>query len=109
MDVNVSYSPEMDSTMEKQLKETFDYSADDARFMQMAIDLSVENVDTGGGPFGAVIVRDGEMIATGTNRVVPNADPTAYAERSIRCEHFMRDEALAAFRKWEAKDDKVRY
>ena len=32
-----------------------------------------------------------------------------YAERSIRCEHFMRDEALAAFRKWEAKDDKVRY
>ena len=31
--------------MEKQLKETFNYSADDARFMQMAIDLSVENVD----------------------------------------------------------------
>ena len=167
--------------MEKQLKETFNYSAEDARFMQMAIDLSVENVDTGGGPFGAVIVRDGEVIATGTNRVVPNADPTAhaevtairnacarlgtyqltgctvysscepcpmclsalywagvsricygntkddakaiafddsfiydqlelsYAERSIRCEHFMRDEALAAFRKWEEKADKVRY
>ena len=66
--------------MEKQLKETFNYSAEDARFMQMAIDLSVENVDTGGGPFGAVIVRDGEVIATGTNRVVPNADPTAHAE-----------------------------
>jgi tRNA(Arg) A34 adenosine deaminase TadA len=32
-----------------------------------------------------------------------------YAERSIPCEHFMRDEALAAFRKWDAKDDKVRY
>ena len=167
--------------MEKQLKETFNYSADDARFMQMAIDLSVENIDTGGGPFGAVVVRDGEVIATGTNRVVPNADPTAhaevtairnacaklgtfqltgctvdsscepcpmclsalywagvsricygntkddakaisfddsfiydqlelsYAERSIPCEHFMRDEALAAFRKWDAKDDKVRY
>lgn len=66
--------------MEKQLKETFNYSADDARFMQMAIDLSVDNIDTGGGPFGAVIVRDGEVIATGTNRVVPNADPTAHAE-----------------------------
>lgn len=167
--------------MEKQLKETFNYSADDARFMQMAIDLSVDNIDTGGGPFGAVIVRDGEVIATGTNRVVPNADPTAhaevtairnacaklgtfqltgctvysscepcpmclsalywvgvsricygntkddakaisfddsfiydqlelpYAERSIPCKHFMRDEALAAFRKWDEKDDKVRY
>ncbi|MBR2962447.1 MAG: hypothetical protein IKC42_05445, partial [Alistipes sp.] len=42
---------------------------DDRRFMQMAIDLSIENVANGGGPFGAVIVRDGEVIATGTNRV----------------------------------------
>ena len=41
--------------MEKTLKETFDYSAEDAKFMQMAIDLSVENIDSGGGPFGAVI------------------------------------------------------
>ena len=32
-----------------------------------------------------------------------------YAERSIQCEHFMRDEAQAAFRKWDAKADKVRY
>lgn len=32
-----------------------------------------------------------------------------YEERSIECKHFMRDEALAAFRKWEEKDDKVRY
>ena len=149
--------------------------------MQMAIDLSVENVANGGGPFGAVIVRGGEVLATGTNRVTANNDPTAhaevsaireacakignfklegatiytscepcpmclsaiywagisrifygntkadaksvnfddsfiydqialpYAERSIRCEHFMRDEALAAFRKWEEKADKVRY
>lgn len=163
------------------LKETTAYSADDAKFMQQAIELSIENIDNGGGPFGAVIVRDGEVIATGTNRVVPNSDPTAhaevtairnacaklgtfeltdctvytscepcpmclaalywagvkricygntkndardiefddsfiydqfelnYAERSIKCEHFMRDEALAAFRKWEEKKDKVRY
>jgi tRNA(Arg) A34 adenosine deaminase TadA len=48
--------------------------------MQMAIDLSVDNIDPGGGPFGAVIVRDGEVISTGTNRVVPNSDPTAHAE-----------------------------
>jgi tRNA(Arg) A34 adenosine deaminase TadA len=167
--------------MKKYLKETTSYSAEDARFMQMAIDLSIENIDTGGGPFGAVIVRDGEVIATGANRVVPNADPTAhaevmairnactklgtfqlndctiysscepcpmclsalywagvkricygntkddakaidfddsfiydqldlsYADRSIKCEHFMRDNALAAFRKWDEKEDKVRY
>ena len=167
--------------MKKYLKETTSYSAEDAKFMQMAIDLSIENIDTGGGPFGAVIVRDGEVIATGANRVVPNADPTAhaevmairnactklgtflltdctiysscepcpmclsalywagvkricygntkddakaidfddsfiydqldlsYADRSIKCEHFMRDNALAAFRKWDEKKDKVRY
>ena len=163
------------------LPERTDYSADDARFMQMAIDLSVRNVDNGGGPFGAVIVRDGEVIATGCTRVVPNNDPTAHAEvsaireacrktgdfkldgctiytscepcpmclsaiywagigrvcygntktdakaidfddsfiydelaldydrRSVHCEHFMRDAALEAFRKWESKPDKVEY
>ncbi len=62
------------------LPETNNYSADDARFMEMAIKLSDENVDNGGGPFGAVIVRGNEIIATGTNRVVPNSDPTAHAE-----------------------------
>ena len=149
--------------------------------MNLAINLSIENVDNGGGPFGAVIVRDGEVIATGTNRVVPNNDPTAhaevlairnacarlgtfqlkgctvysscepcpmclsalywagvsricygntkddakaidfddsfiydqlelgYAERSIKREHFMRSDALRAFRKWEEKEDKVEY
>ena len=68
------------SMSSKCLKETADYSAEDARYMEMAINLSIENIDTGGGPFGAVIVRDGEVIATGTNRVVPNSDPTAHAE-----------------------------
>lgn len=58
------------------------FTADDRRFMQMAIDLSVENVANGGGPFGAVIVRDGEVIATGVNRVTATNDPTAHAEVS---------------------------
>ena len=165
----------------KILAETTDFSVEDRKFMQMAIDLSVANIDTGGGPFGAVVVRDGEVIATGANRVTPNNDPTAHAEvsairaacsalntfkldgctvysscepcpmclsalywagvericygntksdakdisfddsfiydqldlnyeeRSIKCEHFMREEALAAFRKWEEKEDKIRY
>ena len=153
----------------------------DRHFMQMAIELSVENVANGGGPFGAVIVRNGEVVATGTNRVTANNDPTAHAEvsairaacskeqnfklegctcytscepcpmclsalywagiericyantkrdaaaidfddsfiydqlrldydrRSIRCEHFMRNEALEAFRMWSDKADKVEY
>ncbi len=169
------------NTADKCLRETADYSAEDAKFMEMAINLSIDNIDSGGGPFGAVIVKDGEVIATGANRVVPNTDPTAHAEvmairnacaklgtfqltgctiysscepcpmclsaiywagidrlcygntkddakainfddsfiydqlelryedRSIRYEHFMRSDALRAFRKWDEKEDKVEY
>lgn len=165
----------------KSLDEIKDYSAEDAKFMQMAIDLSVDNVDNGGGPFGAVIVKDGKVLSSGVNRVVPNNDPTAHAEvsairqacgslktyklegctiysscepcpmclsaiywagikrlcygntkadakaidfddsfiydqldldydqRSIKCEHFMRNAAQKAFRKWTEKSDKVPY
>ena len=50
--------------------------------MRQAIDLSIENVRNGGGPFGAVIVRNGEVVATGVNNVVPHCDPTAHAEVS---------------------------
>lgn len=163
------------------LAESHNFSEQDARFMRMAIEIADRNVDNGGGPFGAVIVRQGEVIATGANRVVPSCDPTAHAEvsaireackklgdfklngctvysscepcpmclsalywagvericygntkadakainfddsfiydqleldydrRSIRCEHFLRDEALGSFRKWAAKEDKVAY
>ncbi|MEE1167952.1 MAG: nucleoside deaminase [Alistipes sp.] len=156
-------------------------SAEDRAFMQRAIDLSIRNIEEGGGPFGAVIVRDGEVVAEGANRVVPNNDPTAHAEmvairnacrelstfdlsgctvytscepcpmclsalywagiericyantkrdaaaidfddsfiydqlrldydrRSIHCEHFMRREALEAFKNWRDKVDKVEY
>lgn len=59
-----------------------DITEKDKSFMQQAIDLSVENVANGGGPFGAVIVRDDKVIATGTNRVTANNDPTAHAEVS---------------------------
>ena len=54
----------------------------DKVFMRQAIRLADDNVDHGGGPFGAVIVKDGEVIAGGCNRVVPNNDPTAHAEVS---------------------------
>jgi tRNA(Arg) A34 adenosine deaminase TadA len=48
--------------------------------MRLAIDLSVENVANGGGPFGAVIARGDELIATGVNNVTRQNDPTAHAE-----------------------------
>ncbi len=50
-------------------------------FMVRAIRLSIENVTSGhGGPFGAVIVRDGKVIAEGVNRVTTSNDPTSHAE-----------------------------
>ena len=52
----------------------------DKRFMDMAAKLSLDNIDNGGGPFGAVIVRNGEIIATGVNSVTNDNDPTAHAE-----------------------------
>lgn len=49
--------------------------------MKQAIALAVENVRSGGGgPFGAVVVRDGKVIATGVNQVTTSNDPTAHAE-----------------------------
>lgn len=53
---------------------------DDKRFMDMAAELAEKNIDEGGGPFGAVIVRDGVVVATGVNRVTADNDPTAHAE-----------------------------
>ncbi len=50
-------------------------------FLKQAIDLAVDNVRRGtGGPFGALIVKGSEVIATGTNRVTTANDPTAHAE-----------------------------
>jgi guanine deaminase len=50
-------------------------------FMARAIQLSLENVYSGrGGPFGAVVVKDGAVIAEGSNRVTSTNDPTAHAE-----------------------------
>ena len=49
--------------------------------MQQAIQLATENVRHGrGGPFGAVVVKDGVVIATGANQVTASNDPTAHAE-----------------------------
>ncbi|NOZ34560.1 MAG: nucleoside deaminase [Chlorobi bacterium] len=51
-------------------------------FMREAIRLSRESVKNGGGPFGAVIVKDGKIIAAASNKVTQENDPTAHAEVS---------------------------
>jgi len=154
----------------------------DNAFMARAIQLSLDNVLSGhGGPFGAVIVKDGDIIAEGSNRVTVTNDPTAHAEvvaireacsrlhsftlkdceiytscepcpmclgaiywahlsrihfgnlaadaakagfddsfiyhefaqpfpqRKIPMQQMMREEAMAAFRAWQAKSDKIPY
>lgn len=48
--------------------------------MMKAIELSMNSVANGGGPFGAVIVKDGKIVAEGSNCVTLNNDPTAHAE-----------------------------
>lgn len=52
----------------------------DKQFMREAIRLANESVARGGGPFGAVIVKDGEVIAGSSNSVTIDNDPTAHAE-----------------------------
>ena len=157
-------------------------SPDPSPFMRRAIDLSRLHMEAGeGGPFGAVVVREGRILGEGWNRVTSSHDPTAHAEimaireacralgtfelrgcelftscepcpmclaaiywarldriwyantradaagirfddawlyrevalpigeRSLAATQLMRDEALAVFRAWEAKPDKVRY
>lgn len=48
--------------------------------MKKAIELSIKNMDNGGGPFGAVIVKNGKIIAESGNSVTIDNDPTAHAE-----------------------------
>jgi len=53
----------------------------DKKFMQLAIELAEKGMDSNaGGPFGAVIVKDGKIIAEGFNKVTSTNDPTAHAE-----------------------------
>lgn len=57
-----------------------DRDAEDARFLAEACALAAASARDGGGPFGAVVVRRGEVVARGPNQVVAACDPTAHAE-----------------------------
>ena len=50
------------------------------KFMTRAIELSIESVNLGGGPFGSVIVQDNKIVAEGSNEVTLINDPTAHGE-----------------------------
>ncbi|MGH3494748.1 MAG: nucleoside deaminase [Sciscionella sp.] len=52
----------------------------DRRWLDAAVELATGNVAAGGGPFGAVVVADGVIVAEGTNQVTGSLDPTAHAE-----------------------------
>ena len=52
----------------------------EVRFLRRAIELAVESAGGAGGPCGAVVVRDGLIVAEGTNLVTATNDPTAHAE-----------------------------
>ena len=50
------------------------------KFMKRAIEISIENVNKGGGPFGCVIVKDEKIVSEGSNKVTLTNDPTAHGE-----------------------------
>ena len=50
------------------------------QYLRQAIELAFDNIEKGGRPFGAVVVKDGKRIATGVNEVMVTNDPTAHAE-----------------------------
>ena len=52
----------------------------DLRFLEIAAEKSLDSVERGGGPFGAVIVKNNEIIAIESNSVTLDNDPTAHAE-----------------------------
>ena len=71
-------------------------ASDHARFLALAVAEATRSASTAGGPFGALVVKDGVVLATGSNRVTLDLDPTAHAEVvAIRAAcHALSDFAL---------------
>ncbi len=54
--------------------------SEDEVFLSQAIQLAISSTSDNGGPFGAIIIKNGEVIGRGSNRVTDSCDPTAHAE-----------------------------
>ena len=102
-------------------------------FMRRAIALATQNADTGGGgPFAAVVVRQGQIVGEGVNTVTTAHDPTAHGEvnairagfddaflyeefrkeqpaRALPATQLLGDEAWASFAAWIASANKIKY
>ena len=52
----------------------------DSHFLTQAVELAKANVEQGGRPFGALIVKNGEVVSTGVNQILTTGDPTSHAE-----------------------------
>ena len=52
----------------------------ESAWLTHCVELAARNVTDGGGPFGALVVQDGQIVSTGVNLVTPTLDPTAHAE-----------------------------
>ena len=70
----------MEEKTEKKKNEEQVLTPQDQKWMEEAVRLSAESIHKGGGPFGAVIVKDGKVIAARSNSVTLDNDPTAHAE-----------------------------
>jgi guanine deaminase len=71
------------------------------KYMRMAIDEAINNIERGGGPFGALIVKQGKLISISGNQVTQNNDPTAHAEvLAIR-------EAANILGRWDLSDCEI--
>ena len=84
-------------------------SEPDKTFMQRAIELAQKGMDSNqGGPFGAVIVKDGKIVGEGNNQVTSTNDPTAHAEVVAIAQIHVHDrEAVRIFVRERAQQDRV--
>ncbi len=78
----------------------------DRSLLKHAIKIAIDGINTGGGPFGAVITRDGKVIAEADNRVVLSHDPS---ERKITFTHLPDAGGREAFGKWDHYEKKIPY
>ncbi|HEX5811478.1 MAG TPA: hypothetical protein VFY38_05230, partial [Pseudonocardia sp.] len=77
---------------------------EDAGWLAAAVELAVRNVHEGGGPFGAVIVRDGEQIGTGQNRVTRDNSTWHTPVETVPV-----PDATSPFDAWLARAERVAY